>query len=219
VADQPLPRTKDDFERLLAAGRQRIAWAVQEVVAVARPLFEGYHQASLAIEEFSAARATTTLPSPAPRAVAARRSKPTLIGGAPASRSDGHDATVPRWQYAIDDMREQIAELMDPRWFAKTPWHWLRQYPRYFRALGCRLEDLPGGVPRDWQKFQEFQPRRQLYLEHARHQQAQGIVDPELLLLRWMLEEYRVSLFAQKLGTAIPVSPKRLEQQWAKVRA
>jgi ATP-dependent helicase HrpA len=35
---------------------------------------------------------------------------------------------------------------------------------------------------------------------------------------RWMLEEYRVSLFAQKLGTAIPVSPKRLEQQWAKVQ-
>ena len=44
------PRTS--FERLLAAGRERIAWAVQELVAVVRPLFEGYHQASLAIEEF-----------------------------------------------------------------------------------------------------------------------------------------------------------------------
>lgn len=64
----------------------------------------------------------------------------------------------------------------------------------------------------------DFQPRWQLYLDRARHQQAQGIVDPELLLLRWMLEEYRVSLFAQKFGTAIPVSPKRLEQQWAKLR-
>ena len=97
-------------------------------------------------------------------------------------RGDGQDAaTEPRWQYAIDDMRQQIAELMEPRSFTKTPWEWLRQYPRYFRAICCRLENLPGGVPRDWQKFQEFQPRWQLYLEHARHQQAQGIVDPELL--------------------------------------
>ena len=74
-------------------------------------------------------------------------------------------------------------------------------------------------MPRDWQKFQEFQPRWQLYLELARDHQTQGIVDAELMHLRWMLEEYRVSLFAQKLGTAIPASPKRLEQQWAKLRA
>jgi len=163
--------------------------------------------------------ATAGLPSSASRA-ATRRSKPTLFGGAPALRSKEHDAaTAPRWQYAVDDMRRQIAELMEPQSFAKTPWDWLRQYPRYFRAICCRLENLPGGVPRDWEKFQGFQPRWQLYLEQARHQQAQGIVDPELVLLRWMLEEYRVSLFAQKLGTAIPVSPKRLEQQGAKLRA
>ncbi len=127
-------------------------------------------------------------------------------------------ADAPRWQYAVDDIRQQIGHLIEPQSFSKTPWEWLRQYPRYFRAILCRLENLPGGVPRDWQNFQEFQPRWQLYLEQARQHQAQGIFDTELLQLRWMLEEYRVSLFAQKLGTAIPVSPKRLEQQWAKVR-
>ena len=52
VADQPVPRTKDDFERLLAAGRERIAWAVQELIALVGPIFEGYHQACLAVEEF-----------------------------------------------------------------------------------------------------------------------------------------------------------------------
>ena len=109
--------------------------------------------------------------------------------------------------------------LMDPQSFAKTPWDWLRQYPRYFRAICRRLENLPSGVPRDWKTFQEFQPRWKLYLEQARHQQTQGIFDPELIHMRWMLEEYRVSLFAQKLGTAIPVSPKRLDQQWAKLRS
>ena len=57
VADQPVPRTKADFERLLDAGRERIAWAVQELIVVVRPIFEGYHQVSLAIEEFSSAAA------------------------------------------------------------------------------------------------------------------------------------------------------------------
>jgi ATP-dependent helicase HrpA len=50
--------------------------------------------------------------------------------------------------------------------------------------------------------------------EHAR----EGVADPELEMFRWMLEELRVSLFAQELKTSIPVSPKRLEAQWAKVK-
>ncbi len=85
------------------------------------------------------------------------------------------------------------------------------------RAISYRLENLRGGVARDRQKFQEFQPQWQLYLEQARQQQAPHGVDPDMLHLRWMLEEYRVSLFAQKLGTAIPVSTKRLDEQWAKM--
>jgi len=47
---------------------------------------------------------------------------------------------------------------------------------------------------------------------------AAGIVDPELETYRWMLEELRVSLFAQELKTSIPISVKRLESQWANVR-
>jgi ATP-dependent helicase HrpA len=202
VADQPLPRTGDDYRRLLAAGRERIGWAAQELLSVAWPLFEGYHHASLAVEQFD----NRPLAKP-------------LAASQPSRRTKNPKAEAPpRWQYALDDVREQIAWLMNAESFAKTPWEWLRQYPRYFRAICHRLENLPGGVARDFEKFQDFQPRWQLFVEHARHQQSQGIVDPELLHLRWMLEEYRVSLFAQKLGTAIPVSPKRLEQQWAKVQ-
>ena len=178
-----------------------------------RPIFEGYQQASLAVEEFC----TRPAHAPSPGATAARMGATAVVpeptrAAAPVTRP------APRWQYAVDDMRQQIAQLMDSRFFATAPWDWLRQYPRYFRALCCRLENLPGNVPRDWEKFQDFQPRWQLYLDRARHQQAQGIVDPRIAHLRWMLEEYRVSLFAQKFGTAIPVSPKRLEQQWAKLR-
>jgi ATP-dependent helicase HrpA len=203
VADQPLPRSKAEYQQLLAAGRERIGWAAQELLSIVWPLFEGYHQASLAVEQFGSHPVVKLLAVSLP----ARKAK------------KAPEDPVPRWQYAIDDIREQIAWLMKPDSFARTPWEWLRQYPRYFRAICSRLENLPGAVPRDFEKCEDFQPRWQLFLEHVRHQQSQGVVDPELLHLRWMLEEYRVSLFAQKLGTAIPVSPKRLEQQWAKVQA
>ena len=51
----------------------------------------------------------------------------------------------------------------------------------------------------------------------ASHTRA-GLVDPALEQHRWMIEEYRVSLFAQDLGTSVPVSPKRLDAQWEQVR-
>jgi ATP-dependent helicase HrpA len=198
LADQPVPRTKHEFERLLGAGRERVAWAVQELIALAKPLFEGYHRTCLALEEFA---------------------RPVGATAAPAARKRGGDAPpASPSQYALDDIRQQIGRLMEPRFFSAAPWDWLRQYPRYFHAARVRLENLPGGVPRDWEKFQEFQPHWHLYLEHLRHHQSEGLFDRELTHLGWMLEEYRVSLFAQRLGTAIPVSLKRLEQQWAKLQ-
>jgi hypothetical protein len=218
------------------------------LTTVVGPLFENYHRASLALEELSDMTSGTPLPelrlgaatgSPGKSSNKKSRAKISLFGDAVNKKSD---STVPSikasskklgaaagltssastgapWQYAVDDIREQIARLMDPKTFSKTPWNWLRQYPRYFRAICFRLENLPSGLHRDMQKFEEFQSRWQLYQEHIRQRQAQGVVDPELMHLRWMLEEYRVSLFAQKLGTAIPVSPKRLDQQWAKLQA
>ncbi|MGA2061549.1 MAG: ATP-dependent RNA helicase HrpA, partial [Thermoguttaceae bacterium] len=248
LAGRPLPRTKDDFQRLLDAGRERIAWAMQELTAVVGPIFEEYHRASLALEELCNTPAGKPPPALGLSAVDGSsgtaskkktRAKVSLFGAAinkipapavpsnnvskkikgAAAGSTDSDSNAPRWQYAVDDVREQITRLMDPKTFSKTPWDWLRQYPRYFRAICRRLENLPGGLPGDLRKFEEFQPRWQLYQEQARQRRPQGVVDPELMHMRWMLEEYRVSLFAQKLGTAIPVSPKRLDRQWAKLQA
>ena len=204
MADRPLPRTKDAFEQWLADGRERITWAVQELTSLAGPLFESYQQARLALDELC--RKADGTPG-------------LVLRGVPVQRKDKNKAApAPRWQYAVDDIRQQMAALMDPESFSKTPWDWLRQYPRYFRGILGRLEGLPSGVARDWEKYQDFQPRWELYLERARHHQSLGLFDPELTHLRWMLEEYRISLFAQKLGTAIPVSPKRLDRQWAKLQ-
>ena len=59
------------------------------------------------------------------------------------------------------------------------------------------------------------------YVERLKKRQEkhaqEGKFDQELLVYRWMLEEYRVSLFAQQLGTKVPVSDKRLSKQWSQV--
>jgi ATP-dependent helicase HrpA len=227
LADQPVPRTKEEFGQLLAAGRERIGWAVQELTSVVGPIFEGYRQATLAVDQLCNSAGQTKMPvlhlgtsgSTGGRKKAVREPVSLLPATSRGNRSGAASPGSPRWQYAVDDIRAQIARLMEPKEFSQTPWDWLRRYPQYFRAICSRLENLPGNVPRDQQSFEAFESRWLLYQERAEHHQAQGIVDPELIQFRWMLEEYRISLFAQKLGTAIPISPKRLDQQWAKVQA
>jgi ATP-dependent helicase HrpA len=82
-----------------------------------------------------------------------------------------------------------------------------------------RLESLAAGsLPRDQKNYEEFQPHWQAYLNRRDEHAALGVFDAELDLFRWMLEEFRVSLYAQKLGTSVPVSGKRLDAQWAKIR-
>jgi ATP-dependent helicase HrpA len=178
MANQTLVRSKAEFGARLAAGQDRIGWAVQEVVALVMPLVEGYHEASLAVEKA------------------------------------GH----PHWRYALADLRTQLDALVGPRFLSIAPWDWLKHYPRYFRAICQRLEDLSGNRARDEQATKELQTRWHAYLDRLHEHQSMGVFDPELEHYRWMLEEYRVSLFAQRLGTIFPVSPKRLDRQWAKIR-
>ncbi len=127
---------------------------------------------------------------------------------------------VARWQYAIDDMRRQLARLTAPGFLTSTPWRWLQHYPRYVRAMCVRLERLASGaLARDRTAWaEEILPREQAYEQRAVQHRILEIHDPALDHYRWMLEEYRVSLFAQRLGTSLPVSAKRLDQQWAQVR-
>jgi ATP-dependent helicase HrpA len=75
-----------------------------------------------------------------------------------------------------------------------------------------------GKPGRDAEKLAEIAPLWQGYLERGKRHREQHIHNPELELYRWMIEELRVSLFAQELKTSIPVSVKRLEKQWEKVR-
>jgi len=126
--------------------------------------------------------------------------------------------TAPRWQYAVDDVRGQLAHLVGRGFLVDTPWNWLAHFPRYFRAIVVRFDRLRGGRgQRDRECTELVRGHWQAFADLARRHDEMHLADPELVHLRWMLEEYRVSLFAQTLGTGVPVSEKRLRRQWEKV--
>jgi ATP-dependent helicase HrpA len=122
------------------------------------------------------------------------------------------------WQYAVDDMQQQLADLTADGFLTCTPWQWLLHYPRYFRAITARLKKMTTSLPRDKQQHDLLAPRVARWRERAAEHERHGVIDAELEQYRWMLEELRVSLFAQELGTSIPVSPQRLDKQWGKMR-
>ncbi len=129
-------------------------------------------------------------------------------------------ADKPKWRHAVEDVREQLGELLAADFLVQTPWPWLWQYPRYLEAAARRLAKLAEGrLERDRELTAHLRPVWTACLRKQAAKISQGTCDEALDSYRWMLEEYRVSLFAQELGTAVPVSEKRLAQQWACVGA
>ena len=118
------------------------------------------------------------------------------------------------WLKTVHDAREQLDHLVYRGFLQATPWSQLQQYPRYLHALALRLEKLPHAAARDQQRVAEFSPLWQDWLAREKAAQERGMADPRLEEIRWMLEELRVSLFAQELGTAYPVSAKRVGKRW-----
>ncbi len=126
---------------------------------------------------------------------------------------------IEAWKPAIADVRQQLAELMPRGFLAATPDQRLTHFPRYLKAMATRLGKLASaGHTKDAQRMAEMMPFWQGYLNLAKRNREKRLVDPALEEFRWMLEELRVSLFAQELRTAVPVSIPRLEKQWALVK-
>jgi ATP-dependent helicase HrpA len=114
---------------------------------------------------------------------------------------------------AVADIEQQMRRLFAPRFIIDTPPAQLAHYPRYLQAIAQRLDKLKSDPPRDAQRLQEIAPL-QAQLERALAARK-GVTDPQLEEYRWLLEELRVSLFAQELRTPMPVSVKRLHKVWA----
>ncbi|RPH60658.1 MAG: DUF3418 domain-containing protein, partial [Burkholderiales bacterium] len=111
---------------------------------------------------------------------------------------------------ASADIEAQLQALMPRRFVTATPAAQLRHLPRYLRAIGLRLDKLRNDPARDGQKLAEIAPLQQAWRRLAA--QRRGQADAQLEDLRWLLEELRVSLFAQELRTPTPVSVKRVRK-------
>ena len=117
------------------------------------------------------------------------------------------------------EIEEQLAMLLPKRFFSQTPWERLQHLPRYIKAMKLRLDKYPSSIDRDaksaqnvqmiWQRWQD----KVSNLRKANAEISEGVAD-----YRWLIEELRVSLFAQELKTPFPVSVKRLDKIWDDLR-
>ncbi len=96
-----------------------------------------------------------------------------------------------------------------------APWPQLAHFARYLKAITARLDKLRADPARDAAKLAELRPQEQRYWRLVA--ERKGAVDARMQELRWLLEELRVSFFAQELRTPQPVSVKRLDKLWAQI--
>jgi ATP-dependent helicase HrpA len=112
---------------------------------------------------------------------------------------------------------EELESLLPRNFLATIPFEQLPQIPRYLKALATRMERAKLNPVKDKERVQQITP----YLARLQSLQANPPKSAEarqrLEEFRWMVEEFKVSLFAQELGTAFPISPKRLDEHLGRI--
>ena len=112
-------------------------------------------------------------------------------------------------------MRQRLQTLLTPGFASHTPWAQWPRLPIYLKAMTLRLEKYSGNPARDAAREADIQELEQMWQEKTDGLVKQGLpVSDDLAAFRWMIEELRVSLFAQELKTPYPVSVKRLLKEW-----
>ncbi|MDR5871315.1 ATP-dependent RNA helicase HrpA [Caballeronia sp. LZ062] len=113
---------------------------------------------------------------------------------------------------AYADMQAQLNGLIGKRFVIDTPYAQLAHFPRYLKGIALRIDKLKADAARDARLMAELLPLAQQYQRTL--SQRGGVADARLSEYRWLLEELRVSLFAQELRTPMPISVKRLHKVW-----
>src|SRR6516162_225350 len=179
------------FERLSASVRSGLHEVTAEVVTQVEAALQLAHSVGARLQD-SVSPGGTTPPKP-----------PSLLGG---SRS-------PQTPSAPDppgDMRAQLAGLIYPGFVAATGYRRLPHLARYLRGIERRLDKLPENPARDAANMAIAQRVEQAYQQAVADLPAARRDQPGVTEVRWMLEELRISLFAQTLGTQAPVSENRI---------
>jgi ATP-dependent helicase HrpA len=118
---------------------------------------------------------------------------------------------------AAADAAAQLQRLMPKRFLSSSPYLQLQHFPRYLKAITARLEKWRADPARDAARMAELKPQEQRYWRLVA--ERKGAIDARMQEFRWLLEEIRVSFFAQELRTPQPVSIKRLEKLWLQLNS
>lgn len=199
VAFMPLGTLEELREQVVEVALER-AFLLEPLPANAedfkRRLDEGRGRLTLIANEVARLAATIL----ADHAAAARKIKDTR---------NAPDATA--------DAAQQLQRLVPKRFLAATPWPRLQHLPRYLKGIVARLDKLRADPARDAARLAELRPQEQRFWRLVA--ERKGVVDERLQDFRWLLEELRISFFAQELRTPQPVSIKRLEKVWAQLNS
>ncbi|MGH8578661.1 MAG: ATP-dependent RNA helicase HrpA [Gammaproteobacteria bacterium] len=117
------------------------------------------------------------------------------------------------WLQAFADIRQQLSALIHKGFISDTPPEWLQHLPRYLKAIDRRLDKLEQGPSKDGERYAQLEPFWRAWQAASESKRDEASAQH----FRWLLEEFRVSLFAQDLGTAETVSETRLKREWEKV--
>ena len=115
------------------------------------------------------------------------------------------------------DASQQLARLIPKKFLTATPYGQLQHFSRYLKGITLRLDKWRADPARDASRLAELRPLEQRHWRLVA--ERKGAVDPRLQEYRWMLEELRVSFFAQELRTPQPVSIKRLDKLWTQLNS
>jgi ATP-dependent helicase HrpA len=194
-AGRELPRTRQAFEALLDSHRSELHDCVERLIETVRAILHEWRAARAELERLRS-------------------------GVFPGVRGGAAAAPVPRtdvFATAFAEIDAQLAGLMSPDFVRATPAPWLGELPRYLKAVARRLARLPGNARRDAELAARVAPFVRGWQALAGRHAATAAL-PVIEQLRWMLEEFRVSLYAQDLRTLMPVSEKRLEVELERAR-
>ena len=133
-----------------------------------------------------------------------------VLGAAAELRRELDAADKPGWRTSVADLRAQLDALVCPGFATETGFAQLGELPRYLAAARRRVDKLPHDAGRDAERT------RVVADVQAAYDELLGALSPaersatEVRRIRWMIEELRVSLFAQNLRTAYPISAERV---------
>jgi ATP-dependent helicase HrpA len=216
-AGLPEVLTAAAFEAAVVQGRERIVGLVPKFM----------DQLALVLQALQLARARIGLPAPVKALPPKTRTLNdlsqlgALLANAPAAGKGG--AKAPAHSAASVEGRpatlpEELAFLMPSAFLDGIEFETLRQLPRYLKALTLRAERAANNPVKDGERAKAVAPYQAALHRLRTASPANPDAARRIDGFRWLLEEYKVSLFAQELGTAVPVSPKRLDDYLASMR-